>query len=169
MQLDGLAARVERLRGPRLAVEDLAVYENHGGHTLRRHVGLTDADAMRRIKEGAPAAGCFLDRATAQRAVDAGIQQHRDRIAAWLWGGHGGTRYAFVEELGHVVGTMLTRQDVARGATQPAPATAVRCVLRASDTLPSGFTLVTAYPTRTRHSAHHRGSHRRREHTGVPA
>jgi Bacterial CdiA-CT RNAse A domain len=148
MQLEGLApARSHR---PAPGVEDLAVYEQHGGHTLGRHLGLSPAEALQRIHDGAAGAGCFTDRRTAQEAVDDAIHRHRDRIAEWLASGPAAARYTFSANLGRVVGTTLTRHDVARGSREPVPATAVRCVLRRSDRLPAGFTVVTAYPTKVR-------------------
>jgi len=170
MQLDGAGELAVGTRGPRLAVEDLSVYEQHGGHTLSRHTRLDQEEALRRIRSGAPASGAFVDRATAQRAVDDAIQRHRTRIAAWLWGPDSQKRYAFVENLGRVVGTMLSRQDVARGATAPLPATAVRLVLQPSDELAGGFSVVTAYPTRARRGGHHnRARAHERAGSGVPA
>jgi Bacterial CdiA-CT RNAse A domain len=159
MQLDGLEG--PRQEGPQLPVEDLAVYEAHGGHTLRRHVGLNAGDNVRRIAEGAAAAGCFLDQTTAQRAVETSIHRHRDDIAAWLWGPSRKLPYSFVEDLKSVVGNVLTRDDVATGVTDPTPVTAVRVVLRPSDELAAGFTLVTAYPTRSRRTIPKRAGTRR--------
>ena len=167
MQLDGLDG--PRPEGPQLPVEDLAVYEAHGGHTLRRHVGLGRDDNVRRIAEGAAATGCFVDQPTAQRAVEASIHRHRDDIAAWLWGAARQLPYSFVEDLKTVVGTMLTRDEVSAGITQPSPVTAVRVVLRPSDKLAAGFTLVTAYPTRVRRPTPQRAARPRRAPAGVQA
>ncbi len=169
MQLDGLGAPLRRPRGPRLAVESLAIYERHGGHTLGRHVGLSAGETVQRIRDGAAAAGYFADGVIAQRAVESAIHRHRDRIAEWLWGPRGNARYSFVEDLKHVVGTMLTRQEVAHGVTDPTPATAVRLVLQPSDQLVAGFTVVTAYPTRSRHRIHRPAAEPRRAEEGVPA
>ena len=162
MQLDGLATPEGPRRGPRLAVEDLSVYEMRGGHTLRRHVDIPPDEALRRVRAGEQAAGSFTDRRTAQEAVDDAIQAHRHGIAAWLWGPNASIRYAFVENLRRVVGSTLSRRDVALGVETPSQATAVRVVLQPSDELPSGFSVLTAYPTRP-----HLGGRRnaaRREH-----
>ena len=44
---------------------------------------------------------------------------------------------------------MLTYADVSRGMVVPKQVTAVRLVLRRCAELPGGFTVLTAYPTRS--------------------
>jgi len=167
MQLDALDG--PRPEGPQLPVEDLAVYEAHGGHTLRRHVGLTPRDSIRRILAGSSASGCFLDQTTAQHAVEDAIHRRRDDIAAWLWGPNRQLPYSFLEDLKRVIGTRLTRDSVANGVTDPAPVTGLRLVLRPNPELAAGFTLVTAYPTRPHPSVPSRAASRRRAPAGVQA
>jgi hypothetical protein len=169
MQLDGPELPAGLRRGPRLAVEDLSVYEMRGGHTLRKHVAVPPDEALRRVRAGEHAAGSFSDRRTAQQAVEDAIQAHRHGIAAWLWGPAAGTRYAFVERLRRVVGSTLTRNDVAHGVETPSPATAVRVVLQASDELPAGFSVLTAYPTRPHLGGRRTHTRPRRMEEGVPA
>ena len=67
-----------------------------------------------------------------------------------------GAPFSFVEDMGEVVGQVLTYAEVSRGVVVPTQVTAVRLVLRRNDELPGGFTLVTAYPTRSpqRHKRH---------------
>jgi hypothetical protein len=167
MHLDALDG--PRPEGPQIPVEDLAVYEAHGGHTLRRHVGLKPDENVRRIRDGAAAAGCFLDQATAQRAVEESVRRRQDDITTWLWGPNRQLPYSFVEDLKGVVGTTLTRDEVANGITEPTRVTAVRVVLRPSDELAAGFALVTAYPTRPRRTIPTRVAARRRAPAGVQA
>jgi len=169
MQLEGPEPPAAPRRGPRMAVEDLSVYEMHGGHTLHKHVGVGPEEALRRVRDGEPAAGSFTDRRTAQLAIDDAIQAHRHAIAGWLWGPNARARYAFVESLRRVVGTSLTRHDVARGVSAPSPATAVRVVLQPTDDLPAGFSVLTAYPTRARTRTHRAHAPRLRHTEGVPA
>jgi hypothetical protein len=163
MQLDALDP--PHPDGPRLPVEDLAVYEAHGGHTLRKHVGMSAADNLHRIRTGHGAAGCFASQQTAQRAVEESVHRHRDDIMAWLWGPNRRLPFSFVEDLGRVIGTTLTREDVVNGITDPTPVTALRLVLRPSDELAAGFTLVTAYPTHSHRSTSARPA--RRVHAGA--
>jgi Bacterial CdiA-CT RNAse A domain len=166
MQLDALDG--PRPDGPRMPVEELAVYEAHGGHTLRKHVGLSLDDNLHRIRTGHGASGCFADLATAQSSVEEAIHRHRDGILEWRWGPNRALPYSFVEDLRRVIGTSLRRDDVVNGLTQPSPVTAIRLVLRPSDELAAGFTLVTAYPTRPRRTIPTRATGRR-SHAGARA
>src|ERR1700681_1187669 len=148
--LDGVDRRAPAPRPRRIPVEDLSVYEGRGGHTLRRHVDTRPGDEMRRIlREGVAAAGRFVSRATAQRCVDIAVTRRSSDIAAWLGGRDRGAPFSFVEDMGEVVGHVLTYAEGSRGVVVPTQVTAVRLVLRRNDELPGGFTLVTAYPTRS--------------------
>lgn len=159
MQIDALEP--PRPEGPQLPVEDLAVYEAHGGHTLRKHVGLSASENLDRIRDGHRAAGCFTDQTTAQSAVEEAIRRRSDDIAAWQWGPNRQLPFSFVVDLKRVVGDTLTRDDVNHGVTQPSPVTGVRLVLRPSDELAARFTLVTAYPTQPRPTVPQRAAERR--------
>jgi len=151
MQLDGLEPPGPEPTPSRLPVEDLGVYESHGGHTLRRHVDTQPGEEVRRILDGGVrAAGRFLDRPTAQHAVELAIAHHRRQILSWLRHRTDGPRLSFVADMGAVIGDSLTRADVEHGIRTPSPVTGVRVVLRRDATLRGGFTVVTAYPTRPR-------------------
>lgn len=135
----------------RLPVEDLAVYERHGGHTLRRHVDTRPGDEFKRIlREGIAADGRFSDRTTAQRCVEFAVWSHSDEIRAWLASPEVEVPYSCVQDMGRVIGRCLTWDDVSRGVTLARSVTAVRLVLRRNEQLPGGFTVVTAYPARAR-------------------
>ena len=151
MQIGGLEAPVPEPQ--RLSVEDLSVYEQHGGHTLRRHVDTRPGEEFKRIlREGIAADGRFTDRATAQRCVEYAVRSHTDEIRAWLAGPEVEVPYSCVQDMGRVIGRCLTWDDVSRGVTLAKPVTSVRLVLRRSEELPGGYTVVTAYPARTRRS-----------------
>lgn len=151
MQIGELEAPVPEPE--RLPVEDLGVYEQHGGHTLRRHVDTRPGDEFKRIlREGIAADGRFTDRATAQRCVETAVRLHGDEIRAWLAGQEAEVPYSCVQEMGRVIGRCLTWDDVSRGVTLAKPVTSVRMVLRRTEQLPGGFTVVTAYPARTQRS-----------------
>jgi hypothetical protein len=150
MQLDGVES--PRPRPGALRVDDLGVYEMHGGHTLARHVYTRAGDEVRRIEtEGVAAAGRFLNRATAQRCVYEAVNRRAGEIRAWLLGRHRHAPFTFVEDMGRVVGHSLTYADVERGSRVPEQVTGVRLVLRRNRQLRGGFTVVTAYPTRPLH------------------
>ena len=90
-----------------------------------------------------------MSRATAQRCVDIAVTRRSAEIASWLSGRDKRAPFTFVEDMGEVVGQMLTFAEVSRGVVVPTQVTAVRLVLRRNDELPGGFTVVTAYPTRS--------------------
>src|SRR5437870_9128096 len=147
MRLEGVNAPAPSLG--QLRLEDLAVYEMHGGHTLERHVYTRPGDEVRRIEtEGVAAAGRFLNRAIAQQCVYVAVNRRAAEIRRWLSGRHRNAPLSFVEDLGRVIGQTLTYAEVARGIRVPQQVTGVRVVLRRSGALRGGFTVVTAYPTR---------------------
>ncbi|MBV8302506.1 MAG: hypothetical protein JOY68_11340 [Candidatus Dormibacteraeota bacterium] len=153
MRMEG----VEGLERPRpglpLPVQDLGVYERHGGHTLRRHVNVTADDVLHRIVAGGVAGdGLFVDRETAQRCIRSAMNRRADSIRSWLRGRDKGAPYVFDEDMHEVIGRSLTWADVQRGLTVPHPVSGVRLVLRRRSELPGGFTVVTAYPARARRS-----------------
>ena len=133
--------------GPPLPVEDLGVYEEHGGHTLRRHVEPRPSSDVRRFDDQPyiHGAGTFLDRPTAQWAVEMTIRAHETEIREWLRRGAPGTLVAGAW-FSRPVGSELSHTAWQRGETWPVPATGARVVLRACPSLPGGFYVVTAYP-----------------------
>lgn len=68
------------------ARRDLTQDENSGGHTLRKHVGRTDAQLRERLRKerGISAASTWNDRESAETAVGAAIAQQSTKIAHWL-------------------------------------------------------------------------------------
>ena len=61
----------------------LAEAEKIGGHTITRHVGLTDEELIAR---GLPEASTFNDLATAEAATARNIAAHQAEIRTWLEG-----------------------------------------------------------------------------------
>lgn len=120
----------------------LAADEAAGGHTLARHVGLTDRQLAERLRRepSIGAASTFVDRQSAERAVAATLERHRARIERWLAGRSGADlalelRDAAAGPLGRVL---------LRGAREPVAATGARVVLRRRGE--GGFFVLTAYP-----------------------
>jgi len=147
MELGGLEPAAPR--PGTLPVEDLGVYEKHGGHTLRRHVDTKAGDEFKRIlREGVAAAGRFANRATAQQCVEQVVRARSGDIREWLDGPEPDVPFTCVQDMGRVVGRCLTWDDISRGVTIARPVTAVRLVLRRRTELAGGFTVVTAYPQR---------------------
>ena len=64
---------------------NLAIDEEHGGHTLERHIGRSDAELHERLQHepDISAASTYTDRATAERVVGAALRQNEDKIQRW--------------------------------------------------------------------------------------
>jgi hypothetical protein len=68
------------------ARRDLSQDEAAGGHTLRKHVGRTDAELRERLERerDISAASTWNDRASAEAAVGAAIAEQSGKISCWL-------------------------------------------------------------------------------------
>ena len=64
---------------------DLSVDEAQGGHTLRKHVGRSDADLQDRLQRepNISAASTWTDRETAEAAVGSALASNSSRISQW--------------------------------------------------------------------------------------
>ncbi len=63
---------------------DLAADEARGGHTIARHVGLSDAQLRQRLsRESISAASTYPDLETAERVVGLTLRRHATRLAEW--------------------------------------------------------------------------------------
>lgn len=126
---------------------DLLRDEKRGGHTLSRHVGLSDAQLRERLRRDPriSAASTYTDRETAEAAVTAAIQASRKRVDRWA--ARTGSRANLVVEwpgTGKVLGRSLRR-----GAKEPVPCTRALVVLRWNDEAEIYYVL-TSYPEATR-------------------
>jgi hypothetical protein len=65
---------------------DLSQDEAAGGHTLRKHVGRTDAELRDRLRRehNISAASTWNDRESAESAIGAAIAQQNSKITHWL-------------------------------------------------------------------------------------
>ena len=68
------------------ATRDLSQDDEQGGHTLRKHVGKTDAELRQRLarERNISAASTYTDRDTAERVVGTTLNLQRDKIQRWL-------------------------------------------------------------------------------------
>ena len=126
---------------------DLGRDEQRGGHTLSRHVGLTDAQLRERLRRDPriSAASTWTDRATAEAAVTAAIQSNRKRVDRWQ--ARDGSRANLVIDWrgnGRVVGRSLRRGD-----RDPVPCTRAVVVLR-WDPGAEIYYVLTSYPEAAR-------------------
>jgi len=79
---NGPAASAQPFSSPR---RDLSQDEAAGGHTLRKHVGRTDAELRDRLRhEHISAASTWNDRESAESAVGAALAQQNGKISRWL-------------------------------------------------------------------------------------
>lgn len=124
---------------------DLARDESRGGHTLERHVGLSESDLFDRLRRerGIRTASTYVDQETAERVVSQTLVRHRSRVETWL--ARQGQRpnlavdYEGSEEIGI---------SVSRGAGKSVACTDAVVVLRWDGR--TGFYVLTSYPEPTR-------------------
>ena len=121
---------------------DLAVDESRGGHTLARHVGLTD-DALRaRLtrERGISAASTYTDRATAETTVGRVLADQSQRVDAWVarQGNRPNLALSYRGEAKQIIGRTLPR-----GRRDPIPSTDAVVVLRWDV---RDFFVLTSYP-----------------------
>lgn len=126
-----------------LARRDLAWDEAQGGHTLARHVGLSDADLRARLAaEGISAASTFVDRETAERVVGRALETSRTRIQRWSR--RNGRRANLVVHFRGDPSEPIGR-SLRRGMRRARTCWAARIVLRWDERL-GRFFVLTAYP-----------------------
>ena len=127
---------------------DLLRDERRGGHTLERHVGLTDADLRERLRREPriSAASTYADRAVAEETVASAIAASRVRLERWT--NREGSRANLVidwpGDRGKVIGRSLRRGD-----RTPLACTRAVVVLRWDDRAEIWYVL-TSYPEASR-------------------
>ena len=120
---------------------DLGRDEGLGGHTLERHIGLSDAQLEERLRRERhiTAASTWTDRATAETTVAETLRAERGRIESWMRRGARRANLALHYDAGRVIGRSLHR-----GESRVVDCTRAVIVLRADG--PDGFYVLTAYP-----------------------
>ncbi len=114
-----------------------------GGHTLLKHVNVTDADLGARlgVQTFIPAAGRFLNRATAESSISVALDANYLQIQNWLANGAPLQDAAFFYTFRSPIGVSWVR-----GAAGVVPASKIRVVLRPDSSFPGGFRIYTSYP-----------------------
>ena len=130
--------------GSSAAEEELGLLEESeiaGGHTITRHVGLSDADLLARLaaESGIAGASTFSDLATAESSVADVLAENEGEIEAFLQGNQ-----AKLVLNGQAPG--LVGRYVAQGATDVVDVSGVRVVLQRDPALATGYRIQTAYP-----------------------
>ena|SRR5436190_1254715 len=123
------------------AFHDLSLDEDAGGHTLRKHVGRTDDELRQRLRRerNIAAASTWTDRATAEAAVGAALQQNREGIDRWLHRSGGHPNFVIDYNSDRSLGRSLRR-----GGDQPEPCSHATVVLKWS--APNDYYVLTSYP-----------------------
>jgi Bacterial CdiA-CT RNAse A domain len=124
----------------RSAVHDLSLDESLGGHTLARHIGVSDLQLRQRLanEPDIGAASTYTDRPTAEAVVAQVLDKNQERISRWLER----TRHpnlALDYHGNEPVGRTMERGDF---HSEPCPNAIV--VLRWKP--PKGYYVLTSYP-----------------------
>lgn len=119
---------------------DLERDEARGGHTLEKHVGLSDEQLRERLnrERNITAASTWKDRATAEATVAEALGAERGRIESWVRRGARRPNLALHYDAGHMIGRSLRRAE-----SEPVECTRAVIVLRADG---PNFYVLTAYP-----------------------
>ena len=121
---------------------DLSQDEAAGGHTLRKHVGRTDAELRERLdhERDISAASTWNDRASAEAAVGAAIAENSSKISRWLERDrHPNLVLDYDGDPSHPFGRTLRR-----GENQLQPCAHAVTVLKFDP--PNSYHVLTAYP-----------------------
>jgi Bacterial CdiA-CT RNAse A domain len=122
---------------------DLSGDEAFGGHTLRKHVGRSDDELRDRLRRerNIAAASTYSDRATAELAVGAALEQNHDKIVRWLRrsGGRPNQVLDYDSNAGRPLGRTLRR-----GEDAPQPCAHAVVILRWSGD--DHYFVLTSYP-----------------------
>jgi hypothetical protein len=123
---------------------DLQRDEQLGGHTLRKHVGRSDAELRERLEQEPriSAASTWSNRDLAEQTVAAALRDQAARIAEWQARGERRANLALYYQADREIGRSLER-----GASETVPCRAAVLVLKANG---DGFYVLTTYPEAAR-------------------
>ena len=138
---NGEAARTSSAGTIALERYDLARDEERGGHTLKKHVGRTDAQLQERLERerNISAASTWTDRETAEVTVAEALRAEQVRIERWVTRGYPRANLALHYEAGRMIGRSLRRGD-----ERTVDCTGAVIVLRADG--PESYFVLTTYP-----------------------
>jgi hypothetical protein len=120
----------------------LQAHENAGGHLINKHVGKTEIDLQNRLAAEPHISGSssFYNRTAAEDAVSQALDANTTKVADWLSGT--APRLRIDHTLADPVGI-----SVARGATGAVDASSARVILLREPTMPTGYKILTGFPT----------------------
>ncbi|MFN8007766.1 MAG: RNase A-like domain-containing protein [Terriglobia bacterium] len=127
-------------RGASRARYDLEADEQRGGHTVRKHVGRTDSELVKRLDQEheISAASTWTDLETAEETVAEALNEGHSKIERWNERGDRRPNLALHYNAGRVIGRSLVR-----GASQSESCTDAVVVLKPAG---NGFFVLTTYP-----------------------
>jgi len=120
----------------------LVKHEHSGSHTIERHVGKTDQELLQRLRDNPSITGSstFTDQEKAERAIGHLLDDNRSTIATWLRGPR--DDLAIRGDAGDLIGRGADRSGIVRELHR------LRAWLVRDDSMPEGYRIVTAYPTK---------------------
>jgi hypothetical protein len=136
----GQSARASSTSDRSGARYDLEADEPRGGHTVKKHVGQSDAELRTRLarEHDISAASTWTDLDTAEKTVAEAVHAEQSRIDRWEDRGARRPNLALHYDAGRVIG-----RSMYRGSDQAEPVTRAVIVLRADG---PGFFVLTTYP-----------------------
>jgi hypothetical protein len=137
--------RVDRAVLEQLHYRGLTFYEEHGGHTIRRHVGKSAAWLKERLRreERLKSASTFYNLQVAEKVVEAAITQNKEKIVRWLKDPRAPNKLVLIYRGEKPIGIKVTR--VRKGVFEESTCTDARVVLKKDRRF--GYIVLTAYPT----------------------
>ncbi|PIR49114.1 hypothetical protein COU80_00835, partial [Candidatus Peregrinibacteria bacterium CG10_big_fil_rev_8_21_14_0_10_55_24] len=116
-------------------------WEKQVGHVLEKHMGLTDADLLKRLESDTTitAASTFTDERTAWNVIMQTLNENADEIAEWEKSAHVGSTKPFTFHSTEIIG-----RGIARGDEQLKELTSIEVWLVKLDS--GGYAIKTAYP-----------------------
>lgn len=130
------------LGGDRLSLNGgLVVHERAGGHTLARHVGITEASLVNRLvtQPTLPRASSFFNREIAEQTISDAMDANQTQIVNWL--ATATARLSIYHRVNQAIGISLAQNNL-----HPAIAQNLRIILKRDATVSLGYYILTAYP-----------------------
>lgn len=119
----------------------LIAHEQAGGHTLAKHVGLTEAQLLSRLAhEPVPIASCFTNSMIAETVIAEALAADQTFIANWL-NGQRPKLQLNLYDANRPVGI-----SIIRGTIQAIPVSKVQVILKRDANFLLGYYIITAFP-----------------------
>lgn len=146
--IGGLTAgmiRIASIQGGRisLAAHEAMAGSRVGGHTISRHIGISEAELRARLAAQAriPAASTFSTLSIAEQVISKALTQHSARIITWSQTARSGSRLALASNAGKIVG-----QGVIRSSGKLVNMNKIRIVLKYETYNNKPYYILTAFP-----------------------